>query len=72
MINLSPGLVRQVLEDPRFQDDGGLDIGVMKKSERLFRVSPASRAIILILEISCRGMSVSKEVFICEMSMLLV
>ena len=39
MINLTPGLARQVLEDPRFQDDSDIDVGVMKKSERLLRVS---------------------------------
>lgn len=38
MINLTPGLARRVLEDPRFQTDYDLDIGVMKKSERLLKV----------------------------------
>jgi len=37
MINLTPGLARRLLEDPRFQDDDE-DIGVMKKSERLLMV----------------------------------
>lgn len=35
MINLTPGLARRVLEDPRFQEESSLDVGVMKKSERL-------------------------------------
>jgi hypothetical protein len=39
MINLTPGLTRRVLEDPRFQEDSNLDVGVMKKSERLLMVS---------------------------------
>jgi hypothetical protein len=38
MINLTPGLARRVLEDPRFQEDSALDVGVMKKSERLLLV----------------------------------
>ena len=39
MINLTPGLARRVLEDPRFQEDRNLDVGVMKKSERFLMVS---------------------------------
>jgi hypothetical protein len=39
MINLTPGLARRVLEDPRFHEDADTDIGVMKKSERLLMVS---------------------------------
>lgn len=70
MINLTPGLARQVLEDPRFQDDSGIDVGVMKKSERLLRVSiPTTN---LILEISCCGMPVPEEVFSGKVLMLLV
>jgi hypothetical protein len=70
MINLTPGLARQVLEDPRFQNDSDVDVGVMKKSERLLRVSlPATD---LIPEISCCGMPVSEKVFSCKMLMLLV
>jgi hypothetical protein len=41
MINLTPGLARRVLEDPRFQEDSSLDVGVMKKSERLLMVHSA-------------------------------
>ena len=37
MINLTPGLARRVLEDPRLQENGTL-VGVMKKSERLLLV----------------------------------
>ena len=39
MITLTPGLAQRVLEDPRFQDFGDLDIGVMKASERLLLVA---------------------------------
>jgi hypothetical protein len=38
MIINTPGLSQRLLEDPRLQDDGSVDIGVMKKSERLFMV----------------------------------
>jgi hypothetical protein len=38
MINITPGLARRVLEDPRFQEDSTLNIGIMKKSERLLTV----------------------------------
>jgi hypothetical protein len=38
MINLTPGLARRVLEDPRFREESNIDVGVMKKSERLLRV----------------------------------
>ena len=38
MIINTPGLAQRVLEDPRLQDDGGIDIGVMKKSERFLLV----------------------------------
>jgi hypothetical protein len=34
----TPGLAQRVLEDPRLQVDGSIDIGVMKKSERLLMV----------------------------------
>ena len=40
IINLTPGLTRRVTEDPRLQVDPELDIGVMKKSERLALVCP--------------------------------
>jgi len=43
MINLTPGLARRLLEDPRFQDEDDLDIGVMKKSERLLMVNSGPR-----------------------------
>jgi len=70
MINLTPGLARLVLEDPRFQDGPGVDVGVMKKSERLLRVSvPITN---LIPDLPCRGMSVSETVFLCNVLMLLV
>jgi hypothetical protein len=39
MINLTPGLAQRVLEDPRFREDSTVDVGVMKKSERLYMVS---------------------------------
>jgi hypothetical protein len=38
MISLTPGLAQRVLDDPRFQEEDDLDIGVMKKSERLLQV----------------------------------
>lgn len=38
MINSTPGLTRRVLEDPRVQSVQDLDVGVMKKSERLIMV----------------------------------
>ena len=69
MINLTPGLARLVLEDPRFQD-AGVHVGVMKKSERLLRVSlPITN---LIPDISCCGMSMSEKVFFRSVLMLLV
>lgn len=39
MINLTHGLAQRVLDDPRFQEEGNLEIGVMKKSERLLQVT---------------------------------
>jgi hypothetical protein len=38
MINITPGLAKRILEDPRFQEDSSIDVGVMKKSERLLMV----------------------------------
>lgn len=70
MINLTPGLARLVLEDPRFQDGPDVDVGVMKKSERLLRVSiPITN---LIPGISCSRMPMSEKVFFCKVLMLLV
>lgn len=42
IINLTPGLARRVMDDPRLQVDAELDVGVMKKSDRLALVRPQS------------------------------
>lgn len=52
MIINTPGLAQRVLEDPRLQDNGGMDIGVMKKSERLLLVCIARK----LLVDSCRDL----------------
>lgn len=51
MINITPGLARRVLEDPRFQEDPYLNVGVMKKSERLLMVHIFAYSMLILIEI---------------------
>jgi len=71
MINLTPGLARRVLEDPRFQEDNALDAGVMKKSERLLLVPP-SQIRRSYLEIQSCGMYLQGSLFLCQVRLLLL
>ena len=71
MINLTPGLARRVLDDPRLQEDSTV-VDVMKKSERLRMVRNPSAFQVNVIANPVSSMCVSKAVFFCQMFMLLV